>query len=421
MPEITMPKLSDTMIEGTLLRWCKKKGENVLIGDLLAEVETDKATMEMEAFEEGVLTEIFVEEGAKVFVGAPIALILGKNEKKETLPLTSPMTQAASTPHKAPLGEPSKIALGTSRQAIPRNTQEPPVRILASPLARKLAVERGLRLETIATQGTGPSGRILAADVINAPLTPKGSLDQDGASRRTPILPTVMSDNPHTEVGLTNMRQIIAQRLLTSKTEIPHFYLSIEIDAAPLVAFRKEFNATGNKITFNDIILLAVARAAIEKPKINAAFGTTSIFEYESVNLCVAIALEDGLVTPVIRNAQNKSLQEISAAVKDLAIRARDKKLKPEEFSGGTITVSNLGAYGIDQFFAIINPPQAVIVAVGAIVKKPVVNAHDQIVVGERLAITLSGDHRVVDGALAADYLSALKKWLESPRRLLVL
>ena len=215
------------------------------------------------------------------------------------------------------------------------------------------------------------------------------------------------------------MRQIIAQRLLASKTHIPHFYLSMEIDAAPMMAFRKEFNNTGSKITFNDIVLLATARAAMEKPKVNAAFGATSIYQYESVNLSVAIAVEDGLVTPVIRDAQKLSLREISAAVKDLATRARDKKLKPEEFSGGTITVSNLGAYGIDQFCAIINPPQAAILAVGAITKKPVVNAQDQIVVGQRLILTLSGDHRVVDGAVAAEYLGALRKLLESPTRLL--
>jgi pyruvate dehydrogenase E2 component (dihydrolipoamide acetyltransferase) len=215
------------------------------------------------------------------------------------------------------------------------------------------------------------------------------------------------------------MRQIIAQRLLASKTQIPHFYLSIEIDAAPMVAFRKEFNTLGNKITFNDLVLLAVARAAMEKPKINAAFGLTSIFQYESVNLCVAIAVEEGLVTPVIRDAHLKSLPEISAAVKDLAIRAREKKLRPEEFSGGTITVSNLGAYGINEFCAIINPPQAAILAVGAIVKKPVVDAQDQIVVGQRLSITLSGDHRVVDGAVAAEYLAALRLLLESPNKLL--
>ncbi|MFZ4116634.1 MAG: dihydrolipoamide acetyltransferase family protein [Chthoniobacterales bacterium] len=419
MPEITMPKLSDTMTEGTLLRWCKERGDTIEIGDLLAEVETDKATMEMEAFEEGILSELFVAAGDKIPVGAPIALILGKNETAESSPKATP---AAATPASSPITTataPKAISTGSSRQAVPSLPTAPSVRIKVSPLARKIAAERGLRLETITGKGTGPGGRIIAADVITAPVTsaPIHAVQTSGVST---IVPTPIAGNPETEIPLTNMRQIIAQRLLSSKTHIPHFYLSIEIDAAPMIAFRKEFNATGNKITFNDIVLLAVARAAIEKPKINAAFGLTSIFQYASVNLCVAIAVEEGLVTPVIRDAQTKSLLEISATVKDLATRARDKKLKPEEFSGGTLTVSNLGAYGIDQFCAIINPPQAAILAVGAIVKKPVVNAQDQIVIGQRLSITLSGDHRVVDGAVAAEYLGALRGLLESPSRLLL-
>jgi pyruvate dehydrogenase E2 component (dihydrolipoamide acetyltransferase) len=234
-------------------------------------------------------------------------------------------------------------------------------------------------------------------------------------------MPTAIIGNPETQIPLTGMRQVIAQRLVASKTHIPHFYLSIEIDAAPMMAFRKEFNAVGgNKITFNDIVLLATARAAMEKPKVNAAFAGDSIYQYESVNLCVAIAVEDGLVTPILRDAHKLTLQQISAAVKDLATRARDKKLKADEFSGGTITVSNLGAYGIDQFCAIVNPPQAAILAIGAITKKPIVNKNEEIVVGQRLNITLSGDHRVVDGAVAAEYLAVLRKLLESPALLLI-
>lgn len=418
MPEITMPKLSDTMVEGTLLRWCKKQGEIVNIGDLIAEVETDKATMEMEAFDEGVLSEILVAEGAKVLVGTPIGFILGKNEKERAVSQPTLTTAATTISHTSTPEVGKHFVLGSSRQAIPGISRIASVRIKVSPLARKIAAQRGLLLETIAGKGTGPGGRIIAVDVMNAPLTPTGV---SSASPTTPlILPTAISGNPHAEIPLTNMRQIIAQRLLASKTQIPHFYLVLEVDAAPMMAFRKEFNATGNKITFNDIILLAVARAVRENPKVNAAFGLTSIFQYERVHLSVAIALEEGLVTPVIRDAQSKTLLQISAAVKDLATRARAKKLKPEEYVGGTITVSNLGAYGIDQFCAIINPPQAIILAIGAIVKKPVVNAQDQIVFGHRISITLSGDHRVVDGALAAQYLAALKGWLESPSRLLL-
>ncbi|MBX9742925.1 MAG: 2-oxo acid dehydrogenase subunit E2 [Chthoniobacterales bacterium] len=421
MPKITMPKLSDTMTEGTLLRWCKQKGDAVDIGDLLAEVETDKATMEMEAFEEGTLSEIYVEAGGKVAVGAPIALILGKDEKAEA---SAPATVAVTATSKATSSLTTTSSPSIARRVLPPTLSQAAnissTRIKASPLARKIATQRGLSLETVAGKGTGPGGRIIAADVINAPLVSAVSAPV-GVAGIAAILPTSIVDNPETEIPLTGMRQTIAQRLLASKTHIPHFYLSIEIDAAPMMSFRKEFNSSGEKITFNDIILLAAARAVIEKPKINAAFGSNAIFQYEHVNLAVAIAVEDGLVTPVIRSAQNRTLQEISAAVKDLAIRARNKKLKPEEYAGGTLTVSNLGAYGIEQFFGIINPPQAAILAVGAIVKKPVVDPQsDAIVVGHRLILTLSGDHRVVDGAVAAEYLATVRKLLETPSLLVL-
>lgn len=419
-----MPKLSDTMTEGTLLRWCKQKGDKVDIGDLLAEVETDKATMEMESFEEGVLTELFVAAGAKVAVGEPIALIVCKNETA-IAPGAATKGPGVTTISPAPTSTNNSSISGVSairrsRAAIPGATAAAG-RIKASPLARKIAESRGLSLAGLTGKGTGPGGRIIAADVINAPLGLSVGAPVTVTTSGVPaILPTPIPGNPETQIPLSNMRQVIAQRLLASKTQIPHFYLSIEIDAAPMMAFRKEFMSTGTKITFNDIVLLAVARAAIEKPKINAAFGNGAIFQYESVNLSVAIAVEDGLVTPVIRDAQKLTLLEISAAVKDLAARARDKKLKPDEFAGGTITVSNLGAYGIDQFCAIINPPQAAILAVGAIVKKPIVNKQNQIVVGDRLNLTLSGDHRVVDGAVAAEYLGALRQLLESPSQLLM-
>jgi pyruvate dehydrogenase E2 component (dihydrolipoamide acetyltransferase) len=292
------------------------------------------------------------------------------------------------------------------------------IRVKSSPLARKIADARGVRLDTV--KGTGPGGRIIAFDVENAPV---GTVSpaMGGSSPVAAILPTPIAGMPETRVPLSGMRRVIAERLLASKTQIPHFYLSIEIDAVPMMAFRKELNsAGGGKVTFNDIALAAVARAAVQKPKVNAAFAGDAIIQYGSVNLSVAIAVEDGLVTPVIRDAQNLTLPQISSAVKDLATRARDKKLKPEEYAGGTITVSNLGSYGIEQFCAIVNPPQAAILAVGAIVKKPVVNSRDEIEIGHRMSITLSGDHRVVDGAVAAEYMSALRKLLESPALLLL-
>ena len=430
MPEITMPKLSDTMTEGTLLRWHKKKGDKIEVGDILAEVETDKATMEMESFEEGTLSDIYVPEGGKVLVGAAIALVLGDGEKagdkpKASAPATSTSTAELSTPQARPAvstGRPltpraRAAALRSGGGAVGGNVNAG-VRVKSTPLARKIADARGVRLDAV--KGTGPGGRVIAFDVENAPVGGAAPAAA-GASPVAAILPTPIAGMPETKVPLSGMRRVIAERLLASKTQIPHFYLTIEIDAAPMMAFRKEYiAASGGKITFNDIALSAVARAAMQKPKVNAAFAGDSIIEYGSVNLSVAIAVEDGLVTPVIRDAQNLSLQQISAAVKDLALRARDKKLKPDEYAGGTITVSNLGSYGIEQFCAIVNPPQAAILAVGAIVKKPVVNERDEIEIGHRMSITLSGDHRVVDGAVAAEYMTVLRKLLESPALLLL-
>ena len=421
-----MPKLSDTMTEGTLLRWHKKKGDKVAVGDILAEVETDKATMEMESFEEGTLADVFVAEGGKVLVGAPLALILGEGEKAGDKPKAVPV---AATPDEST----SRPAVSSGRTITPMTPRaraaalrsggtagniNAGIRVKSSPLARKIADARGVRLDTV--KGTGPGGRIIAFDVENAPV---GTVSpaMGGSSPVAAILPTPIAGMPETRVPLSGMRRVIAERLLASKTQIPHFYLSIEIDAVPMMAFRKELNsAGGGKVTFNDIALAAVARAAVQKPKVNAAFAGDAIIQYGSVNLSVAIAVEDGLVTPVIRDAQNLTLPQISSAVKDLATRARDKKLKPEEYAGGTITVSNLGSYGIEQFCAIVNPPQAAILAVGAIVKKPVVNSRDEIEIGHRMSITLSGDHRVVDGAVAAEYMSALRKLLESPSLLLL-
>jgi pyruvate dehydrogenase E2 component (dihydrolipoamide acetyltransferase) len=423
MPEITMPKLSDTMTEGTLLRWRKKKGDKVEVGDILAEVETDKATMEMESFEEGTLADIFVPEGGKVVVGAPLALVLKEGEKAGDKPKSAPVAPAAEAPASRPSVSSGRPLTPRARAAALRgggaggNVNEG-VRVKATPLARKIADARGVRLAGL--QGTGPGGRIIAFDVENAPVGGTAP-SSGGSSPVAAILPTPIAGMPENRVPLSGMRRVIAERLLASKTQIPHFYLSIEINAAPMMAFRKEYiEASGGKITFNDIALSAVARAAMQKPKVNAAFAGDAIIEYGSVNLSVAIAVEDGLVTPVIRDAQKLSLKEISAAVKDLALRARDKKLKPEEYAGGTITVSNLGSYGIEQFCAIVNPPQAAILAVGAIVKKPVVNSRDEIEIGHRMSITLSGDHRVVDGAVAAEYMSALRKLLEAPALLLL-
>jgi pyruvate dehydrogenase E2 component (dihydrolipoamide acetyltransferase) len=408
MNQITMPKLSDTMLEGTLIKWHKKVGDKITVGDVIADVETDKATMEMEAFDDGTITEIIVPEGGVVKVGQPLANLEGgkKSAVKSSAPAAvasmASMASMASTPTLPASTKPQTATLPNGSH------------IKASPLAKKIALERGVSL--LGVQGTGPGGRVVAADVPTAATT-------HTAAPAAPRMEVPFSD-ADTKTPLSGMRRTIAERLLASKTQIPHFYLTIEIDAAPLAKLRKELNAAAEtdgtaKVTVNDFILLAAARAAKQHPRINSAFAGDSIVEYGSVNLSVAIAVEDGLITPVIRDAQSLSLRAISTAVKDLAVRARSKKIKPEEYQGGTLTISNLGAYGIDSFYAIINPPQAAILAVGAIVKKPVVNAQDQIVAGQRMTISLSGDHRVVDGAAGAEFLATMRKSLESPTSLL--
>ncbi len=408
---IEMPKLSDTMTEGTLLKWLKKEGDKVESGDAIAEVETDKATMEMEAFDDGILHKHLVAPGEKVTIGGKIALLLQKGEKPpadgEPLPETARAAAAkADTTAPPPAEKGAKAAPAATTSGS---------RVKASPLAKKIATSKGVELSGVS--GSGPGGRIVAKDVEGA----KG-----GATKSAPAaIAATPAGEGDQRLPLSGMRRIIAERLLASKTTIPHFYLQIEVDAAPLMKARAELNAVteasgGPKFTVNDFVLKAVVSAAVKVPAVNASFAGDAIIQYGSVNLSVAVAVEEGLVTPVIRDAQKKSLREISESVKDLATRARGKKLKPEEYAGGTITVSNLGAYGIESFSAIINPPQAMILAVGAIVKKPVVNHEEQIVVGQRMSIGLSADHRVVDGAVGATYLAELRKLIENPTLMLL-
>ena len=410
---IEMPKLSDTMTEGTLVKWRKKIGDKVEAGDILAEVETDKATMEMEAFDDGILTETYVPEGDKIAVGQKIALLLNPGEKA---PTDAPPAAAAKA---APAAAATKSAAPTQTPAA--RTAAPGARVKASPLAKKIAVAQGIDLTRVI--GTGPGGRITARDLDAAPVAPKSA---PTVSHASPAAIPAMPAGPNDErIPLSGMRKVIAERLLVSKTTIPHFYLSIEADAVEMMKLRAEANASGEKtgqpkLTVNDFILKAAVIAATKVPKVNAAFAGDAVIQYASVNLAVAVAIDDGLVTPVIRDAQKKSLREINAIVKDLATRARSKKLKPDEYAGGTITVSSLGAYGIDNFFAIVNPPQAIILAVGAVVKKPVVNAKNEIVVGQRVNIGLSCDHRVVDGAIGAEYLAELRQLIENPALMLI-
>ncbi len=411
MPIITMPKLSDTMVEGTIARWKKKQGDTIEAGDILAEVETDKATMEMEAFDDGVLKEIYVSDGGVAKVGEKVALVLAEGETAEAA-AAPPAPKAESPAGGKPAETQAAPASAAAAPAAPAGT-----RVKASPLAKKIAAERGVGLESL--QGTGPGGRVVAKDVPE-----KGAAPAAAAPAPAPKIQAAAAGQGDQRIPLSGMRRVIAERLLASKTQLPHFYLSIEVDASALMRLRKELNSANEsaglpKLTINDFVLLAVARAAGSHPYINASWAGDAIIQYGSVNISVAVAVDDGLVTPVIRDAHKLSLKEISSTVKDFAKRARDKKLKPEEYQGGTITVSTLGAYGIEQFFAIVNPPQAAIVAVGAIVKKPVVNAKNEIVVGERMTISLSGDHRVVDGAVGAEYLGTLRKLIENPALML--
>ena len=412
---IEMPKLSDTMTEGTLLKWLKKEGDKVEAGDAVAEVETDKATMEMEAFDDGILHKHLVEPGSKVAIGARIALLLQKGEKApadgEVIP-ESPRNIAAKADTTAPPAA-EKNTKSAAAPAAPASGE----RVKVSPLAKKIAAAKGVELSSLS--GTGPGGRIVAKDVEGAGTS---NVQRATSNVQIPATPAGEGDQ---RLPLSGMRRVIAERLLASKTTIPHFYLHIEVDAGPLMKARAELNAVtevsgGPKFTVNDFILKAVVSAAVKVPAVNASFAGDAIIQYGSVHLSVAIAVEDGLVTPVIRDAQKKSLREISEGVKDFAARARAKKLKPEEYAGGTITVSNLGSSGIDSFSAIINPPQAMILAIGAIVKKPVVNAKSEIVVGQRMSIGLSADHRVVDGAVGATYLAELRKLVENPTLMLL-
>lgn len=431
MPKIIeMPKLSDTMTEGTLAKWSIKEGDKVTTGQAIADVETDKATMEMPCFFEGTIHKIIVQAGEKAPLNAPLAIVLEDGEEAPAN-LDEIIAQAKSAAAPAPKAE--KPAAGSSAKKVvsapgPRLPTAPQpnrravsnnARVKASPLARKIAEEKGVDLSGI--EGTGPGGRIVRADVENAPVG--GASGGSRVAAAPAIRPTYGAEDER--VPTSTMRNIIAERLLASKTQIPHFYLQMEVDAGPLMEFRAHLNATnektgGNKYTVNDFILKAVIRAAQAQPAINAAWDGDAIVKFKSVGLSVAIAIEDGLVTPVIKQAEKKTLMEISQGVKDLAGKAKNKKLSPDDFAGGTITVSNLGAYGIDQFSAIINPPQAAIVAIGSIRNAPVVNDKGQIVVGQRMWVGLSGDHRVVDGAVAATFLAEMRKFIESPALMLV-
>ncbi len=435
--EILMPALSPTMEEGTLAKWLVKEGDTVKSGDLIAEIETDKATMEFEAVDEGVVGKILIAAGTEgVKVNTPIAVILAEGESADDLK-AAPKKAAAPKADKAeaaPEPEPEKAP----RKASEKSPDKAPAttgdgeRVFASPLARRIAADKGLNLSAIT--GSGPHGRIVKSDVENAkPVAAKAAAPAAKADAApaaamatgpsTEVVLKTYADRPFTEVKLDGMRKIIAARLTEAKQSVPHFYLRRDINLDALMAFRATLNKTlesrGVKLSVNDFIIKACALALQQVPAANAVWAGDRTLQFEKSDVAVAVAIEGGLFTPVLRDAEMKSLSALSAEMKDLAARARDRKLAPHEYQGGSFAVSNLGMFGIDNFDAIINPPHAAILAVGAGVKKPVVGADGELAVATVMSVTLSVDHRVIDGALGAELLTAIKDNLENPLAML--
>ena len=431
MANITlMPKLSDTMTVGTLVKWLKKEGDVIKTGDMLAEVETDKATMELESYFDGTLLKIFSPAGSQLPIGAALCAIGKPGEKVEApAPKAAPAAASAAPVVAAPAPAPVAVAAPAPapKPAAPAAAPAAPAgRVKISPLARKLAEEK--RIDFTRVKGTGPGGRIVRADILAAEKNPPPAAAKPARAEAAPTwgYRSVLDKSPvqaESFAPASNMRATIARRLLEAKTTIPHFYLDIEVDAAPLLALREQLNAglakDGVKLSVNDFVLKAAAAALRAIPGVNTSWTGTGIQSHSAIHVSFAVAIEDGLITPVIRDTDGKTLFQISAEAKSLGGRAKDKKLQPAEFTGGTFCVSNLGMAGVDRFCAIINPPNAAILAVGATVKKPVVK-DDEIVIGQRMTLTLSCDHRVVDGLLGAKFLNAVKAHLESPSLLLL-
>jgi pyruvate dehydrogenase E2 component (dihydrolipoamide acetyltransferase) len=429
---IEMPKLSDTMSVGTLVSWLKNEGDAIEAGDLIAEVETDKATMELEAFEEGILLKQVAAAGDQIPIGSAVAII---GEKGETVDLAA-LGIGVAVPAKEEAAEekveeaPAESVVTPEAAAAPEVKVAPAAngRVKASPLARKLAEKKGIDLSTI--QGTGPGGRIVKADVESATGGASPPAATSGATQAViPLTSPGAAIAEEGKVPLSNIRTIIAQRLMESKSQVPHFYLETEVDVAPLMLLRKDLNQHlsqlppeqgGIKLTVTDFILKATAEALRRVPQVNSSWGGDHLMQHGAVHMGVAVAVDDGLVVPVIRDAHAKGVRQISADLKNLAGKAKSKKLTPNEMSGSTFTVSSLGMFPINGFFGIINQPNAGILSVGTAVKQPVVDANDQIVVGQRMTIGASFDHRVVDGAVGALFLKALKEILETPALILL-
>lgn len=424
---LTMPKLSPTMEQGTLVKWHKKEGDHVEAGDLLFEVSTDKATVEHNALDEGWLRKILVNENTDAQVNEPVAIFTeNKDESIEgykpegtvpVKPLPAAKEESPEAPVEKKADQPKATSTGTFQQ--PAFAPEKPLanyefefptealekRIKASPLAKRLANEKGLDLTSV--KGTGPSGRIMSRDLARAQTRSLGQ-----ARRSEPTLPPGTFE----EETLNPVRKVIAQRLQEAKTFIPHFYVTQTIDAQPLIALREQLGQMEVKVSFNDMVIRGCALALRQHPVINSGFNTVNntIVRFKTIDISVAVSIPDGLITPVVHHADFKTLGEISVELKGLIKKARDGKLQPHEFKGGSFTVSNLGMFGVTEFQAIINPPQAAILAVSGMLDTPVVK-NGAVVPGKTMNLTLSVDHRVIDGVAAAEFLNTLKKYLENP------
>jgi pyruvate dehydrogenase E2 component (dihydrolipoamide acetyltransferase) len=408
---ITMPKMSDTMTEGVIAAWIKKVGDKVEAGDILAEVETDKATMELEAYEAGYLLYTAVDAGKGVPVDGVIAVIGEKGADYQALldAKSAPAeTTAASAPVASSAPGPTPVPPHT-----PASSGSTNGRILASPLAKKLAREKGVDLSAV--QGSGDGGRIIRRDIENFQPGAQPARAASTISYSGPV------GQEHTEeIALSQMRKTIARRLSESKFSAPHFYLTMEINMGKAMAARESMNEISPvKLSFNDIVVKAVAAALRQHPDVNVSWGEDKLLKHRHIHIGVAVAVPDGLVVPVVRFADNKSLAQLSAEIKDLGQKAKDKKLQPADFQGNTFTISNLGMFGIEQFTAIVNPPDACILAVGGI-KEAVIVENGQMKPGHVMKVTMSCDHRAVDGAVGAAFLKTLKGLLEDPVRILI-
>jgi pyruvate dehydrogenase E2 component (dihydrolipoamide acetyltransferase) len=407
--KVLMPKLSDTMSEGKILKWLKHEGEKVKQGEILVEIESDKADMELEAYDSGVLRKIFINDGGKAPIGAPLAIIAEAAEDIASL-LSDKTTPDTALP-KADVSKNDHVdttiassTLATGAQATPSDQ-----RVKASPLAKKIAAEKNISLQSV--PGSGPQGRVIKRDIepLVAGVAPAASKQN-----------IAITSGGYHDVELSPIRRTIAKRMQESKQTVPHFYVTVEIDMEAAMAFREQINAaTGAKISFTDILVKACASTLIKHPNVNATYLGNAMRQFGDAHIAVAVALEDGLVTPVLRNCEQKGIPQLNTELRDLVERARNRKLKPEEYQGATFTISNLGMFGVEDFTAIVNPPEGAILAVGAIIEKPVVK-NNQIVIGHTMKVTLSSDHRIIDGAVAARFLQDLKKTMENPIAMLL-